>query len=485
MDIPNFLIIYILPPLVGAIIGYVTNALAIKMLFRPLKAYYIWGIKIPFTPGIIPRQRESLASNIGTMVSSQLISADTVQSRLNSPGTREALEQNIAHSLEAYASKTFRELFSKPSQGEDFWKGVLGRPEFEEILRRLGDLILDSLYSLSPSDLLGWKDGGEDLPWNRPEAKREFLTFIENRLNKWSEEGGSLKEVLGPESFKGLAGLMDGVYPSAMKGLFHWLETPEVKNHLETSGKVLLERILEKLSGVQRFFLSAGQYDKTLSENMGSIIKDIIHQLKGFMETPLRRAEIIYAMVGGLEKYLDFHPQKENTVSWEVKKTQVLDLVGKSWDLLIPTVGPWGEDTLNKPLEVWIENLTGLKKEEFRDLLVHKLLNLVQTTVEVPQAWLELRPKDLLPLNSTDYEKAASFISQQLYHWTETALPKLLETFNVQKVVEDRVNSLDILQVESLLLLVIKKHLTYINWIGALLGALIGGIQVLLTFLKA
>lgn len=46
---------YLLGPLTGGIIGYFTNWLAIKMMFRPHKAKYIFGMKIPFTPGLMPK----------------------------------------------------------------------------------------------------------------------------------------------------------------------------------------------------------------------------------------------------------------------------------------------------------------------------------------------------------------------------------------------------------------------------------------------
>ena len=48
----------IMAPLVGGVIGYITNNLAIKMLFRPRKAIYIGKWHIPFTPGLIPKQKE-------------------------------------------------------------------------------------------------------------------------------------------------------------------------------------------------------------------------------------------------------------------------------------------------------------------------------------------------------------------------------------------------------------------------------------------
>ena len=44
--------------ILGAIIGGVTNMIAIKMLFHPFKPYYIFRFRIPFTPGLIPKRRE-------------------------------------------------------------------------------------------------------------------------------------------------------------------------------------------------------------------------------------------------------------------------------------------------------------------------------------------------------------------------------------------------------------------------------------------
>ena len=45
---------FIINPLIGAGIGYVTNWIAIKMMFRPTKAIKIGKFTLPFTPGIIP-----------------------------------------------------------------------------------------------------------------------------------------------------------------------------------------------------------------------------------------------------------------------------------------------------------------------------------------------------------------------------------------------------------------------------------------------
>lgn len=38
---------YIIAPLLGGVIGYITNDIAIRMLFRPHKAKYLFGVHIP------------------------------------------------------------------------------------------------------------------------------------------------------------------------------------------------------------------------------------------------------------------------------------------------------------------------------------------------------------------------------------------------------------------------------------------------------
>jgi uncharacterized membrane protein YheB (UPF0754 family) len=78
VDLSN-LWLYVSPPVVGGIIGYFTNDIAIKMLFRPYKAIYIGGRRIPFTPGLIPRNQERLAKNISDTIMGSLLTPDELQ----------------------------------------------------------------------------------------------------------------------------------------------------------------------------------------------------------------------------------------------------------------------------------------------------------------------------------------------------------------------------------------------------------------------
>ncbi|MHC0064889.1 DUF445 domain-containing protein [Nostoc sp. UIC 10890] len=70
---------YVAPPVLGGIIGYFTNDIAIKMLFRPYRAIYIAGRRVPFTPGLIPRNQERLAKNISNTIMGSLLTPQELQ----------------------------------------------------------------------------------------------------------------------------------------------------------------------------------------------------------------------------------------------------------------------------------------------------------------------------------------------------------------------------------------------------------------------
>ncbi|MEM0980342.1 MAG: DUF445 family protein, partial [Cyanobacteria bacterium P01_H01_bin.58] len=73
------------PPVVGGVIGYFTNDLAIKMLFRPYRPYYFFKRRLPLTPGLIPSNQGRLAQRI----------ADTIMGSLLTPNELEKLARRL------------------------------------------------------------------------------------------------------------------------------------------------------------------------------------------------------------------------------------------------------------------------------------------------------------------------------------------------------------------------------------------------------
>lgn len=104
------LLLFLVPPIAGAFIGYITNTIAIKMLFRPLKEVRVFGVRLPFTPGILPKQRHRLAQSIGAMVERQLITPEIIRQRLLNDELREKAKQSISSFTEKILEKQPNEL---------------------------------------------------------------------------------------------------------------------------------------------------------------------------------------------------------------------------------------------------------------------------------------------------------------------------------------------------------------------------------------
>ena len=73
---------WLLGPVTGAVIGYFTNWLAIKMMFRPHQSKYLFGMKIPFTPGLIPKERGRIAEAVGISISENLMNKEVLEKNL-------------------------------------------------------------------------------------------------------------------------------------------------------------------------------------------------------------------------------------------------------------------------------------------------------------------------------------------------------------------------------------------------------------------
>lgn len=94
---------YILMPVLGGVIGYITNDIAIKMLFRPRKAVYLGKWKLPFTPGLIPQQKDRIARSIGNVISAQLLNAETLRATVLSDESLNAIRMKLLNVMDSFA----------------------------------------------------------------------------------------------------------------------------------------------------------------------------------------------------------------------------------------------------------------------------------------------------------------------------------------------------------------------------------------------
>jgi uncharacterized membrane protein YheB (UPF0754 family) len=80
---------YAAGPILGAVIGFFTNWLAVKMLFRPYYPKKIGKWQLPFTPGIIPKRKGALAKAVGKAVGEQLLTQEDLAKAITSEPAKE------------------------------------------------------------------------------------------------------------------------------------------------------------------------------------------------------------------------------------------------------------------------------------------------------------------------------------------------------------------------------------------------------------
>lgn len=94
-------------PVISGFIGWVTNWVAIKMLFHPKKPIHFFGIKIQ---GIFPKSQEQFAIKLGKLVSEQLLSFNDIESKLTNPANVQKmmpeLETHLDHFLRVKLKET-------------------------------------------------------------------------------------------------------------------------------------------------------------------------------------------------------------------------------------------------------------------------------------------------------------------------------------------------------------------------------------------
>ncbi|MGN0152451.1 MAG: DUF445 domain-containing protein [Wujia sp.] len=140
---------YLAGPIIGALIGYCTNYIAVKMLFYPKKEIHLFGHRLPFTPGAIPKGKGRLAKAIGSVVGTTLI-------------TREDIEQKIQpDEIGATLADMMMEKLDAPVKGELIELAGIQEETYIEkkelLSRKISEMAVDVLSHLDLSDILAEK----------------------------------------------------------------------------------------------------------------------------------------------------------------------------------------------------------------------------------------------------------------------------------------------------------------------------------------
>jgi hypothetical protein len=467
----NALFFWLIPPLVGALIGYVTNAVAIKMLFRPHKEIRLLGIRLPFTPGIMPRQRHKLADSIGSMVERKLLTTEVVRARLRREDTREETRKAIS----AYTGKLLDTPLEKLSADKnglflfitEFARDFTRTPAFDAILDRFLVSILEEIPDgESPTGSLRTRSIREILG---PEDAEKFTAALELLIRRGIRSAAAgIPQQMIP--------VFDRTFPLLTETFFRFLRGPEIHETLEAQGRIFLNNAILKLNVLQRFFITAGQYNRTLQERMPEIIDDLIGQLEqltGERETRERIRSLTLTSIQGI--LLAEGSSAGSSAESSAFISRMIDsaLDRPLGDLLANT----DRDSLRRLLRRAVFFLTesgggareGVFGRAFRGFIEdHRGMTL----------------GELLSTRTERKDRLDTLLSEKLLVLADAQVNAVLGTIKVRTLVSERIDSLNMIDVERIILDVVANQLKWINLFGGILGALIGLFQSLFSWLS-
>lgn len=133
-------------PFISAAIGWVTNYLAIKMLFKPKKPVNL-GI---FTlQGVFPKRQKEFAGKIGEVIAGEVLNIQDILSSIDLNGSSEAVKKVISDHLDQHLADKLRENF--PMLAMFINDGMI--QQFKEIFLKELDILLPEVIASFTSSL--------------------------------------------------------------------------------------------------------------------------------------------------------------------------------------------------------------------------------------------------------------------------------------------------------------------------------------------
>jgi uncharacterized membrane protein YheB (UPF0754 family) len=96
----------ILLVLISGFIGWVTNWIAIKMLFHPREPIKLFGLTIQ---GIFPKNQSQFAQKLGKLVSGEFLSFSDIEQKISEPGNIQKMMPLIEQHVDTFLNKRLSE----------------------------------------------------------------------------------------------------------------------------------------------------------------------------------------------------------------------------------------------------------------------------------------------------------------------------------------------------------------------------------------
>lgn len=469
----------LIPALLGAVIGYITNRLAIQMLFRPLKPVVLFGKRLPFTPGLIPKERDRLAERIGATVHAYLLTEEAVLRHLESMQMLDRIRAGMARA----AGRLRR---SPRTVGETV----------ERLTKRSPDeLALQVVQWLEERKYFGWAD--PSIAARRAErilryavphrdawidttidsAVRALIELAESdetvdrlqkRMEEWAQTRGDRtpEEILPEPVLLALLARWNAGEDAVAKQVKRLLQTERVREGLRAAVESAAEA---RLSGPLRLFVrpkvvahqaEIAVADYLESEESTALVKEGLRTaVESLLSTPL-------------SEWTQRLPQERaHALTKELLQGAALLLAQPEWRRALSEAV--------KKNDAWIEKAGRLLGEAAAKRLNQTEPAAIAQAVEPLFVRLfQTSWRDLLQDADDAFVDALAQKTQDILH---SLLPILVHDavskFGADRLIEDQIRRFDAASIETIILDVADRELKAITWLGALLGAVMGLLQ--------
>ena len=493
--------IYIIGALIGAVIGYITNWLAIKMLFRPREAKYIFGMKLPFTPGLIPKEKSRIANKVGETVGTHLLNSDSLSKALK--------DDKIKSKFNEVAKEKINQVINSNSTLEESLKNTLGENYYAlkgNMINNIAKTILESIQEEEFKNKLKFYivDSIKERLNKNPEKIIDFINsnkFREVIIKTLEEE--KTRDIIGKALLKEVKTLekedltIEEVIPENIKPYIEeYVKSQKdtlvdiIKNLLrddEVSYKIK-SAINDNIPSIVSMFLSGdviygklvSLVDKSLSEEENK--EYICDAALAFVHESMKKKVSDVINNVGEEKLEVISDALGDKISKKLNTEENIDSIISKLNCKISSFNSYEEIIkvlLNYYENILIDNI---------DSMISQIVNNNQLSGEISKIIEKVFDKFLqnslndICYNKQNLENSIMSILDNLYNdFVENKSAKVLEIVDISSIVEEQINAFEVDYAEEIIIGIANKELKAITWLGALLGGILGILSPLLS----
>ncbi|HFD0307122.1 TPA: DUF445 family protein [Clostridium perfringens] len=493
--------IYIIGALIGAVIGYITNWLAIKMLFRPREAKYIFGMKLPFTPGLIPKEKSRIANKVGETVGTHLLNSDSLSKALK--------DDKIKAKFNEVAKEKINQVINSNSTLEESLKNTLGENYYAlkgSMIDNIAKTILESIQEEEFKNKVKFYivDSIKERLNKNPEKIIDFINsnkFREVIINTLEEE--KTRDIIGKALLKEVKTLgkedltIEEVIPENIKPYIEeYVKSQKdtlvdiIKNLLrddEVSHKIK-NAINDNIPSIVSMFLSGdviygklvSLVDKSLSEEENK--EYICDAALAFVHESMKKKVSDVINTVGEEKLQVISDALGDKISKKLNTEENIDSIISKLNCKISSFNSYEEIIkvlFNDYENILIDNI---------DSMISQIVNNNQLSGEISKIIEKVFDKFLqnslndICYNKQNLENSIMSILDNLYNdFVENKSAKVLEIVDISSIVEEQINAFEVDYAEEIIIGIANKELKAITWLGALLGGILGILSPLLS----